>query len=106
MTKSKPKNGISPIFIVSGFIDADYIASRSARRQVTPPFLTDTENPSEQQTGVSRVNKEIATLIARKDPVLNQVSKKLKSPLSKKKKDRLQIKMIKAAAKGVHQSTS
>ena len=47
------------------------------------------------------MNKEIATLIARKDPVLNRVVKKPKARLSRQKKERLEAKMIKAAAKDV-----
>jgi hypothetical protein len=47
------------------------------------------------------VNKEIATLIARKDPVLNQVSKKSKSQIPRHKKQRMDAKMAKAAAKAV-----
>ena len=47
------------------------------------------------------MNKEIATLIARKDPVLNRVGKKSKTRISKQKKERIEAKMIKAAAKSV-----
>jgi len=50
------------------------------------------------------VNKEIATLIARKDPVLNRVAKKLHAGVSKQKKGRMEAKMIKAAEKAVETS--
>ena len=75
--------------------------SRNLRRQATPPVVIHTES-SEQQSGVSRVNKEIANLIARKDPVLNRVNKKSKQAVSKQKKNRMEAKMIKAAAKAVY----
>jgi len=52
-------------------------------------------------SGVSLVNKEIATLIARKDPMLNQVSKKSKSQITRQKKQRMEAKMVRAAAKAV-----
>lgn len=55
---------------------------------------------------MSRVNKEIATLIARKDPLLNQVSKKSKSHISRQKKQRMEAKMVKAAAKAVWDALS
>jgi hypothetical protein len=74
--------------------------SRNERRQATPPLIIPTEPPSQQQSGVARVNKELATLIARKDPALHKVSKKSKT-LSKAKKERLESKMEKAAAKAV-----
>ena len=63
-------------------------------------MIIPTDPPSQQQSGVARVNNEIATLIARKDPVLHKVSKKSKT-LSKAKKERLETKMEKAAAKAV-----
>jgi hypothetical protein len=47
------------------------------------------------------VNKEIATLIARKDPILNRVAKKSKGGISKQKKERMEAKMVKAAEKAV-----
>lgn len=74
--------------------------TRNDRRQATPSMIIPTEPPSQQQSGVARVNKEIASLIARKDPVLHKVSKKSKQ-LSKSKKERLEAKMVKAAAKAV-----
>ena len=77
------------------------VRSRNLRRQATPPVVIHTES-SEQQSGVSRVNKEIADLIARKDPVLNRVNKKSKQVVSKQKKNRMEAKMIKAAAKAVY----
>lgn len=65
-----------------------------------PPLIIHTET-TDQQSGVSRVNKEIADLIARKDPVLNRVNKKQKLGISKQKKNRMEAKMIKAAEKAV-----
>jgi len=77
------------------------LRTRNGRRQATPPPIIPTNPPEEKQSGVSRVNKEIATLIARKDPVLNRVTKKSKIRLSKQKKERMEVKMVKAAAKAV-----
>jgi hypothetical protein len=75
--------------------------TRNGRRQPTPPLIINTEPEKEQPSGVSRVNKEIATLIARKDPVLNRAVKKPKDLLSRQMKRRMEAKMIKAAAKSV-----
>jgi len=76
------------------------IRSRNVRRQGTPPTIIRTEHVN-PQSGVSRVNKEIADLIARKDPVLNRVNKKSKQTISKQKKERMEARMNKAAAKAV-----
>jgi len=77
------------------------IRSRQGRRQATPPLIIKTDHELDQQnpSGVSRVNHEIAALIARKDPVLNKVSKSSKNRISKQKKQRMEAKMVKAAAK-------
>ena len=77
------------------------LRTRSGRRQATPPLIIPTDPPEDKQSGVSRVNKEIATLIARKDPTLNKTSKKPRARISKQKKERMQAKMVKAAAKAV-----
>jgi hypothetical protein len=77
------------------------LRKRNGRRQETPPLIIPTDPPEEKQSGVSRVNKEIATLIARKDPVLNRVGRKSKTRISKQRKERMEAKMIKAAAKAV-----
>ena len=71
------------------------------RRQATPPLIIKPDKESSQQepSGVSRVNQEIAALIARKDPVLNAVSKNSKKSMSKQKRQRMEAKMAKAAAK-------
>ena len=89
--------------ILAGYLYWSYnpVRKRAVRRQATPPLIIKTDPLPEPQTGVSRVNQEIATLIARKDPVLNHVSKKSKSRLSKRKKDRLEAKVIKGEAKEV-----
>jgi hypothetical protein len=77
------------------------LRTRNGRRQATPPLIIPTDTPEQKQSGVSLVNKEIASLIARKDPVLNRVGKKSKTRISKQKKERVEAKMIKAAAKAV-----
>jgi len=74
------------------------IRSRQGRRQATPPLLIKADH-EQHPSGVSRVNQEIAALIARKDPVLNKVSKSSKNRISKQKKQRMEAKMVKAAAK-------
>ena len=76
--------------------------TRNERRQPTPPLVIQSD-PKKEDSGVSRVNREIATLIARKDPLLNQVSKKSKTQISRGKKGRMTTKMEKAAAKAVLQ---
>ena len=77
---AKQKKGISsPTLLELDLRDeGNSIRTRNGRRQPTPPLIINTEPEKEQPSGVSRVNKEIATLIARKDPVLNRVVKKPK----------------------------
>ena len=75
--------------------------TRNSRRQATPPLIIPTQPKPKSQSGVSRVNKEIATLIARKDPTLSRASKKKNLRISKGKKKRMEGSMIKAAAKAV-----
>jgi hypothetical protein len=106
---AKQKKGMtifpSESLVITGI--APSIRTRNARRQATPPIPIGIESQSENKpSGVSRVNKEIAALIARKDPVLNRVSKKSKNQLSKQKKQRMEAKMIKAAVKAVKQKGS
>jgi hypothetical protein len=96
-----PTYFLIPIHMVVHFNFLASIRSRNVRRQTTPPLVISTETPPEKLSGVSRVNQEIATLIARKDPVLNNVSKKSKPRSTKQKKGRLEAKMVKAAAKAV-----
>ena len=72
---------------------------------MTPPLIVKSDKPAEEsQSGLSRVNNAIVTLMARKDPILNRVSKKSKKSkpdVSKQKKQRQEAKMIKAASKAV-----
>jgi hypothetical protein len=75
--------------------------TRNGRRQPTPPLIIQSGPKKDDESGVSRVNKEIATLIARKDPLLNQVSKKSKTQIARGNKGRVTAKMEKAAAKAV-----
>lgn len=100
----KSKKGMSITHIPFQFSFSNYrgpsIRSRNVRRQGTPPTIIHTEHVN-PQSGVSRVNKEIADLIARKDPVLNRVNKKSKQTISKQKKERIEARMNKAAAKAV-----
>jgi DNA-binding ferritin-like protein len=64
--------------------------------------ITIRTDKTDQQSGVSRVNKELANLIARNDPVLSRITKKQKHGISKQKKSRMEAQMIKAAAKAVN----
>jgi hypothetical protein len=106
ITMAKQKKGINFYpFLKINFEDINSLGpserTRNTRRQATPPPIIPTKQPEEQLSGISRVNKEIASLIARKDPVLNRVVKKPKARISRQKKERMEVKMIKAAAKAV-----
>jgi Alb1 len=93
------------IFVIptpTNLFTAPSIRSRNVRRQATPPLVVNPAPPKrEEPSGLSRVNKELANLIARKDPILNKVKKKSQKQLSKQQRERMEAKMVKAAAKVV-----